>query len=368
MFKMSRDVIMITGAAGFLGSALAVGLSKDYQIIAVDRRHPTDQLREATSSVSWHQIDISNHDAVATLFHEIVDALGRIDFVIHFAAYFDFNTRWHGEYERTNVVGTANVLRYARETRVKRLIFASSIAALSPPASNGTLTEKTAPSDYIPYAKSKSIGEEMLLEKTSHLPVIILRIGGAFSDWCELPPLSSVLQMWTGGFPMDRILAGRGVSGIPYIHRSDVVRLVKLCLDKHDQLDPSEIFLASQDGAVSHKDLWATVSQAWKQTQLKPWFMPKHAAAIGVRLKYYQGHLTGKRPFERPWMTRYIDRPWVVDTTYTRTRLDWDCTASMRILERIPTMLGIIRHHHRRWIMRNKIRNRTNYTYMLPEH
>ncbi|NQV34838.1 MAG: NAD(P)-dependent oxidoreductase, partial [Phycisphaeraceae bacterium] len=359
---MSRDVIIITGAAGFLGSALAVGLSKDHQIIAVDRRHPTDDLRQATPSAWWHQIDISNHDAVATLFHEVIAALGRIDFVIHFAAYYDFNTRWHEEYERTNVVGTANVLRYSRETRVKRLIFASSIAALSPPASNGTLTEKTAPSDYIPYAKSKSIGEEMLLEKTSHLPVIILRIGGAFSDWCELPPLSSALRMWTGGFPMDRIVAGRGASGIPYIHRLDVVHLVKLCLDKHDQLDPAEIFLASQNGAVSHKDLWTTVSQAWKQKPLRPWFMPKHIAAIGVRLNYLQGCFTGRMPFERPWMTRYIDHPWVADTTYTRTRLDWDCTASMQILERIPTLLRVIRHRHHRWITRNNIRNRADYT------
>ncbi len=365
---MSRDVILITGAAGFLGSALAVDLSNDYQIIAVDRRHPTDDLRRATPGARWHQIDISDHDAVATLFHDTVAALGHIDFVIHFAAYFDFNVRWHGEYERTNVAGTANVLRYSRETRVKRLIFASSIAALSPPASNSVLTEKTAPSDYIPYAKSKSMGEEMLLEKTCHLPVIILRIGGAFSDWCELPPLSSVLGMWTGGFPMDRIVAGRGASGVPYIHRSDVVRLVKLCLDKHDQLDPAEILLASQDGAISHKDLWTTVSQAWKQTPLQPWFIPKHAAAIGIRLRYLQGRLTGRMPFERPWMTRYVDRPWVVDTTYTRTRLNWDCTAGMRILERIPIMLRLVRQHHHHWIMRNKLCHRTDYTYLLSEH
>ena len=364
---MSRDVIMITGAAGFLGSAVAVDLSHDYQIIAVDRRNPSDHLRRAASGVWWHQIDISNHDAVATLFHETVEALGHIDFVIHFAAYFDFNTRWHGEYERTNVVGTANVLRCARETRVKRLIFASSIAALSPTDSTGPLTEKAAPSDYIPYAKSKSIGEKMLLEKPCHLPVIILRLGGVFSDWCELPPLSSVLRMWTGGFPMDRILAGRGASGVPYIHRTDVARLVKLCLEKHEQLDPAEIFLASQDGAVSHLDLWTTVAKAWKQRPLKPWFLPQPVAAIGVRLRYLQGHLTGRMPFERPWMTRYIDHPWVVDTTYTRARLDWNCAPGMGILERIPTMLGVIRQHHDRWIMRNKIHNRTDYTYLPSE-
>jgi len=367
MFKMSRNVIMITGAAGFLGSAVAVDLSHNYQIVAVDRRKPTDSLRRAASSVRWHRMDIADDNAVRTLFYDTVKTLGRIDVVIHFAAYYDFNSRWHAEYERTNIVGTANLLRRAREARVSRLVFASSIAALSPTASTGPLTEKTTPSDYIPYAKSKSMGEAMLLEDTGHLPVIILRLAGVFSDWCELPPLSSLLRMWTGGFPLDRILAGRGTSGIPYIHRTDVVRLVRLCLDKHEELDSAEIFLASQNGTVSHQDLWTAVSKTWTQTQLKPWFVPQHMAALGVRLRYLLGCLTRRVPFERPWMTGYIDHPWVVDTAYTRARLNWDCTVGMGILERMPAMLGVVRQHRHGWIKRNTLRNRAHYAYLLPD-
>ena len=248
---MKRNVIMITGAAGFLGSALALDLSRDHQIIGVDRRRPTEDLLRDTPGVWWRQTDISDQNAVAALFHEVGTELGRIDFVIHFAVYCDFATRWHGAYEKTNVVGTANVLHYARQMRVKRLLFASSIAALAPPAAGVCLTEKSPLSDYIPYARSKLIGEEIVLEDTRQLPVIVLRLAGVFSDWCELPPLSSLLKTWTGGFPLNRILAGKGLSGIPYIHRADVLQFIRRCLDRHEQLDPAEIFLVSQDGQMA---------------------------------------------------------------------------------------------------------------------
>ena len=41
------------------------------------------------------------------------------------------------------------------------------------------------------------------------LPATVLRIGGAFSDWCELPPLYSLIKGWWGTSPLRRILVGR---------------------------------------------------------------------------------------------------------------------------------------------------------------
>ncbi|UCD51836.1 MAG: NAD(P)-dependent oxidoreductase [Phycisphaerales bacterium] len=364
---MDRSIIIVTGAAGFLGSVVVVDLARDHQVIAIDRRRPTDDLLGAAEGVIWHEMDLSDQRAVAALFRTTAEKYGRVDFVIHFAAFYSFGTRRWREYDGTNIRGTANLLRCATEMRVKRFVFASSIAAMLPPVVGGILTEATPTADYIPYAESKSVGEKMLREASDRLPVIMLRIGGVFSDWCELPPLSSLIRMWTSRFPMNRILAGSGAAGFPYIHRADLVALVRCCLDKNERLGASEVLLACQDGAVLHKDLWAVVSNAWKGTPIRPLYVPPIAASIGVAVRYMLGCLIGKAPYERPWMMKYIDRPWIVDTTYTRERLGWDCTAGMGILDRIPAILENLRQHRRRWIIRNKPQNRRQYTYRCAE-
>jgi nucleoside-diphosphate-sugar epimerase len=364
---MGRSIIITTGAAGFLGSAIAVDLARDHQIIAADRRAPTDDLLGAANGVVWHLVDLADRDAVAALFRATVETYGRVDYVLHFAAFYDFSMRRWGEYERTNIKGTAHLVRCAAEAGVKRLIFASSVAAMLPPTPGGILTETAPTSDYIPYAESKSVGEMMLRQASDRLPTIILRIGGVFSDWCELPPLSSLVRMWTSRFPWDRILAGRGGSGFPYLHRGDLVALVRLCLDRHERLDTCEVLLACQDGAVLHRELWAVIANTWKGTAVRPLFVPPIAVGMGIPLRRALGFMTGEAPYERPWMTKYIDRPWVVDAAYTRERLGWECTSSMGVLDRMPVILENLRRHRRRWLMRNQLQNRRQYCYQRAE-
>ena len=127
---MNQQVVIVTGAAGFLGSAITVDLSRRHRVVAVDCRKPTAALLEAAPGTTWHQVDIGDANAVASVFGQTKETLGRIDFVVHFAAFYHFGTNRHPEYERTNVNGTSHVLRSARESRAKRLVFASSIAAM----------------------------------------------------------------------------------------------------------------------------------------------------------------------------------------------------------------------------------------------
>ncbi len=107
------------------------------------------------------------------------------------------------------------------------------------------LTEKAPAAGHIPYAKSKSAGEAMVRDASARLPGLVLRIGGAFSEWCELPPLASLIGLWAGSSPFGRLLAGQGMTGIPYIHRDNVVRIVRACIEAHETLGSYEVFLAS---------------------------------------------------------------------------------------------------------------------------
>jgi nucleoside-diphosphate-sugar epimerase len=357
-------VIVVTGAAGFLGSAVTVDLARRHTVIAIDRRVPSQALRDATESVAWHRVDISDERALAAVFQDARQRFGRIDFVLHFAAFYHFGTDRHPEYQRTNIDGTKNVLQLAVENEAGRLIFASSIIAMLPPGQGEMLTERSPTSAYIPYGESKCIGEQLVKDAAHDLPACVLRIGGVFSEWCELPPLASLIELWAGRTPLNRVVAGRGNTGIPYIHRDDLVLLVRSCISQCEKMATYEVFLVSQQGAVSHKELFDIIHEAGVQdSRLRPVFVSPGIATVGLYLRRMLGLVTRSPPYERPWMLRYIDQPWVADTTYTRHKLTWDCTDQLAVCERLPSMLDRYRRHPLIWKQRNRARNTATYTY-----
>jgi nucleoside-diphosphate-sugar epimerase len=284
--------------------------------------------------------------------------------VVHLAAYYHFGTDWLPEYERTNVQGTSNVLQAALNTGARRIIFASSVAALEPPPPGGMLTERSPAGDFIPYAKSKTMGEAMVAELADKLPAVVLRIAGAFSDWCELPPLYSLIKLWSGWGPAGQMVPGRGGSGIPYIHRADVVRILRRCIERQETMDRLEVFLASQMGAVSHRELFPVIRQAaGRRVSLPPLLIPPALARLGLGFKLALGRVTGQVPYEQPWMLDFVDRPWSTDPSYTQRRLDWRPSPGMGILDRLPVMLQLHAGQRRTWEARNQRRNRGDYVY-----
>ena len=54
---------------------------------------------------------------------------GRVDVMIHLAAYYDFSGEEHPEYRRTNVVAMESLLDACRRFDLEHFIFASSVAA-----------------------------------------------------------------------------------------------------------------------------------------------------------------------------------------------------------------------------------------------
>ncbi|TFH21894.1 MAG: NAD(P)-dependent oxidoreductase [Bacteroidia bacterium] len=361
---MTKPVLVITGASGFLGSAVCIDLAKDFIVIAIDRREPSEQLRRAAPQTIWHILDIADNQAISEVFALTLTKFGQIDFVIHFAAYYDFGKDWVHEYQRTNVEGTAKVINASKSAGVKRLIFASSIAAMEPPASASFLTEESPTSEYTPYARSKSLGERLLEEACSQVPCIILRIAGVFSDWGELPPLYSLIKLWTSVFPFGRMIPGRGGSGIPYIHLIDLVRLIRKCILLNPELGPSNIFLASQHGAVHHRQLFQAIRSASDYSgSPRPIYLPEKMARFGVWIRYALGKFSGNMPVERSWMLDYLDKPWTIDTSLTRRILDWDCTPELDILRKIPDILSNLKTDPKGWEERNKSRNERRFQY-----
>lgn len=359
-----QHTILVTGSSGYLGSAICVDLARDNRVIGIDTRRPSKALQQAAPSVQWEQADIADVKSLKLVFSKNKPRKRNIDFVIHFAAYYHYGANWLKEYSRTNIKGTQNIIETSHQFAVKRIIFASSITALKPPPQGGILTEESPANCAIPYAKSKSIGEALLAENSNNVPAVALRLGGVFSDWCELPPLYSLMKLWSRSSSIGRLVPGRGKSGFPYIHRCELVRIVRRVIDLSNHLNRFDILFASEDGCTQHKDLFPIIRrESGRNHSAKPIHISPSLAKISLYGKYFLNILRRKNTYERPWMIDYVDRPLVVDTTYTREKIKWAPVPEFSILARLPVLINIFNSQRSRWEERNIRRNEGKYEY-----
>ncbi len=346
-------MVVVTGAAGFLGSATVVDLAADHTVVAVDRRAPPESLRRATPGVEWQSLDVADAARVDACLGRARTRYGGVDVVIHYAAFYHFGTDWLAEYDRTNLGGTSNLLDAAAGHGVGRLIFASSVAATLPPPPGQRLNERSPADGTIPYARSKAIGESMVAEHAPRLPAVVLRIGGVFSDWCELPPLHSLIEMWSRRGPAGRIVPGKGKTGVPYIHRADLVATVRACIARREELDACEVLLAC-GRPVLQEELFPVIRRlSGGGESPRPLHVPRSVARAGLVLAATVGPTLGIRIFEQPWMADYIDRPWLTDCRYSERQLQRPPGADFELLERLPAMIGNRMRDPGQWELRN---------------
>lgn len=115
---MTPHRLLLTGAAGQVGSALREGLRGHFPILRLTDNRDLGEAREGEEIVS----------ADLTKFDEVRAAMEGVDAVIHLGGIPDEHT-----YERirdVNMDGTYHVLEAAREAGVRRVAFASSIHAV----------------------------------------------------------------------------------------------------------------------------------------------------------------------------------------------------------------------------------------------
>jgi nucleoside-diphosphate-sugar epimerase len=344
--------LIVTGASGFVGRHLLEEIKGEYRIFAIARRSQRECGAPVHPNIAWMRVDIGDRESLTRTFREIQTA-GGAQLLLHFAAYYDFGAENRPEYIRTNVGGTRNVLDLARELKPQRVIFASSVAACGFPRPEGPVNESTPPDGRHIYAWSKRQGEEMLREYEDVFPCCILRFGAVFSDWCEYPPLYMFLDTWLGRSWKARILAGRGISAIPYIHVRDAVAFSRAALTRYASMARREVLIGSTSGCTSHLELFRLAHQHFSGTEPRALFMPKPLCGLGILGMEAIGRLTGRMPFERRWMLRYIDRQLAIDNSHTCARLDWSTSPRYRIEQRMAFLIERLRSQPFEWQARN---------------
>lgn len=168
---MKRQRVLITGAAGRIGSLLAKHWRQHHELVLTDKRTPA-----VTAPDTFPAVDLSDLDSMRPLF-------ANIDTVIHLAADPSPNASWQSLLPN-NIVATHNVLEAAADANCRRVILASSVNAVSgyAPDVQVTTTMPVAPANL--YGATKAFGEAMGRYFADHrgLSVFCLRLGAVLED------------------------------------------------------------------------------------------------------------------------------------------------------------------------------------------
>jgi UDP-glucose 4-epimerase len=124
---MNKHIILVTGAAGYIGSVTCDSLlAQGYQIIAIDNLSKGHlgairylENKYGKKSFTWVQKDITTDD-LSSLFKE-----SHIDAIVHFAALLNAGESWQipEKYVTNNVCGTQRLTSAALAAGVQKLVF-----------------------------------------------------------------------------------------------------------------------------------------------------------------------------------------------------------------------------------------------------
>jgi dihydroflavonol-4-reductase len=162
---------LVTGATGFVGSAIARALTGAGWQVRVLARSGSDR-----RNVAQLPVEIASGDLLDAA--SLDQALRDCDALFHAAADYRLGSADAEALYRTNVEGTRNVLNAARRAGTARIIYTSSVATIGLPADRSPGTERTplALSDVIGhYKRSKFLAEELARDfARTGMPVIIV--------------------------------------------------------------------------------------------------------------------------------------------------------------------------------------------------
>lgn len=303
-------MIFVTGGTGFLGrSLLPLLVENGYHVRALTRQpHRYPWLHEL--GVEPIEGDVEDRDLVEK-------AVEGCRYVVHAAGRFSFWGK-REQFERTNVIGSANVMDAATQTGVEKFIHISTIVVIGDPLPNCVVdeTHPTNPKD--PYQQSKFKAEQVALQhhKEKGLPVVVLRPGAfygpygryAFNRLFIEDPLKGLLIQVNGGkhvtFPVYTGDVAASILGA--LHQGRPGEVYNICGDPLTHREANHI--VSNEAGISHFRLnvpgWSMIALAHLWTALS--------------------ELTGVEPYYPLNLRSYVFNNWLISSDKARRELGFN--------------------------------------------
>jgi UDP-glucose 4-epimerase len=221
--------ILVTGGAGFIGSAVIAHMQQlGHEIFVIDNLSFGNRAFIKVDDAAFNHEDILNRDAVMRIVGKI-----KPEIIIHLAAihFIPYCNQHPYESSNINIRGTIHVLEAARKHGVSKVFFASTAAVY--PIYDDAVSEnhETGPMDI--YGLSKLTGEHLCNEfhLQTGIPVVLCRFFNAFGPNETNPHLIPEIQnqILTGA---RKIKLGNLTPKRDFIHTFDMAKAVEVLLSK----------------------------------------------------------------------------------------------------------------------------------------
>jgi len=192
---LSKNVL-ITGGAGFIAHHVIDRIlsSTDWNIVSLDRLDFSGNLNRLHDVVSAYPAEVQKrvkiifHDLKAEINPLIANMIGKdINYVLHLAAgsHVDRSIEFPMEFVMDNVVGTANLLQWARGLdNLDQFVYFSTDEVFGPAPNTVKYKEYDRYNSSNPYSATKAGAEELCVafENTYKMPIIVTHTMNVFGE------------------------------------------------------------------------------------------------------------------------------------------------------------------------------------------
>jgi nucleoside-diphosphate-sugar epimerase len=251
--------LLVTGAAGYVGSALIdalVQVPSIDRIVCIDLK-PRPNSSKAHEKIEWIQADLSADN------WECQVRPARIDAVVHLAFQIrQIYGKAKSTQERWNIGGARRVFEFAlNESSVRRLVHFSTVTSYGAHPENTLARRFTevaalAENSYL-YGRHKKRVEAVLRnlygqsDKSKH--VVVLRCASITGPLGRFKHRRyGLVSTLTRGFPI--FPCGRSDFGRQYLHEDDIINVVQMMLSQEEK-SGLEVFNVAPDDYLTSTDL-----------------------------------------------------------------------------------------------------------------
>lgn len=303
--------ILVTGAAGFIGSHLVDSLVKEGKSVRCLVRR-----KDSLKFLPKDKVEIIVGDITDK--KSLIPAVKGVEIIYHLAAKTDFEGKSWEEYYQPNVLGTKNLIDLAIKEKVKRFVFFSTIRTVG-------LSDSTKPIDetasYDPqnfYDKSKVEAEKLLLAayKKNRLPVVILRPSSVYGPRDRGTYYSFFKTIAQGRF----FLIGDGKNLVSFVYVGNVVDAALLAGEKNKA--DGQIYFVNDEKPYTMEELAKTIARAFGK-KLPSFRLPTTLGYLAGYSFFYLGKIFGFKPPLTPERVKNLTINYIFDINKAKKELGY---------------------------------------------
>ncbi len=343
--SIDREVVIVTGSSGLIGTALVKRLASKYRVVGLDNTGYPFPPKEA-ECVCY---DITSPESIGSALDRVEYGYGKkIASVVHLAAYYDFSGKPSPLYEKITVEGTENLLRALQDFEVGQFVFSSTNLIYKPTIPGQKISEDSPLEPKWDYPESKVDTEKVISESRGPIKAVLLRIAGVYDDGGHSSPIAHQIQRIYEKQFTSHFYSGDITHGNVFIHLDDLIDAIAETVDRRKDL-PAEIAInIGEPETPSYQELQETIGCQLFGKEWKTYELPAPLAKAGA----FGMNLLGDS-FIKPWMIDRADDHYELNISHAQDLLDWQ--PKHDLLGTLPLMIEKLQENPVQWYKENDL-------------